>query len=247
MEQPVLEPRVILPKVMLPEPFLFPMTKSNYELIETARKIHDNPMDCVINGMEIIGVLPSDLADAFRIVVKNGISDKDTTRLFNYICKIEQGVDIDFNIIHTFKERGVTFLDNYIKLMPVNTAIFLWKQYIDVDSQGLSIIDENGYPKINAHIFIIVKDDSEGILNIDLQMPERTCYLNDQECFDKVLNNDNIITLGILTTDKLFEEDITDQYKTLQYLKDIILTQDQLDRFMENIKEDSDISMDIED
>jgi len=179
-ETPSMQPK----KIMVP--VTFPLDNHNYQLIETARKIKiDNMLDCVISNLEILGIIDSYLADAFRITIKSGMPICDTEELINYIEKHRGGNKL-YKIVIMPAIIGLQFLPIYCNVyMPLNSSIFTGIQYKNNEQQY-------------GHVFLIVKNGSGEIYNIDLQRPERFCNLNTLDCYQKVYGS-NLTNILLLT------------------------------------------------
>lgn len=165
----VLEPTVFVePKIY--HPINFTMNEKNSRLIvESRNKKQDNTTDCVINAMEILGLIDSFLAEAFRIVVKDGINECDIEELFT-LLESHAGGNKKYKLGLMESDEGIDFLSKYVKLMPNNTAIFAGtRKMVEGNDKG--------------HAFLIAKDNNGDIQNIDLHNKNRICPLIDSECF----------------------------------------------------------------
>lgn len=184
-------------------PIMFNMTEKNSRLIvESRNKKQDNKMDCVVNAMEILGLIDSFLAEAFRIVVKNGVTECDTEELFNALeSHLGGNKQYKFGIVRG--NSAIDFLVNFTKLMPNNTAIFTGTRKI-----------VNGEDK--GHVFVIAKDNHGVVQNIDLQNENRMCPLKDLQCFETQYGGGILERIVVLMTPTLLK-DIPEPTKQLLF------------------------------
>jgi hypothetical protein len=146
------------------------------ENLKSFKRLIDKPMDCVVNAMQIIGVINSTTADLLRI--------KAGKQVFQ-IDEIEKMFTLYFPHIFKFKSMdGVEWVNQIKQILKPGHVMFV----------GYS--DKNG----PGHVFLVgrLATDSKDIIMLDPQLPPgyQYCPLKDDRCFDFISNKTNYYILN---------------------------------------------------
>jgi hypothetical protein len=165
----------------------FPIT--NEQLLRIQRTVV-RPRDCVINAMEIIGIIDGRSADIMRIMVGDlGIPTE----------KIENIFEFSFRRSFTFTpDNRMDLLDFFLtnSLMP-NNIVFIGVEYISGEK----------------HVFLIGKTETNALIYIDPQAPSSMCDLRETACFQTVFQN--VINYYILQVNIASPLQVADRWSTM--------------------------------
>jgi len=137
----------------------FPITDDQLQRIQ---RTVIKPRDCVINAMEIIGIVDGRSADIMRIMVGDtGIITSNIEGIFEFA----------FRRTFTFTpDNRIDLLGNYLDTsLMINHVVFL------------GVVYDDG----NSHVFLIGKTMTNSLVYIDPQNPS-LCNLRDPACFTSV-------------------------------------------------------------
>lgn len=144
---------------------VFPITSDS---LNKFRRWVKKPRDCVINALEVIGVLDQTNADLMRIAVGDmGLVPEQIAGIFEYMSELA-GTRFSYRF---FRYTDINTLSNVCAHMPINSVIFC------------------GYNKNNfKHVFLIGKNSVNDLVYIDAQYGKLCSLKSDPHCFD-IINN----------------------------------------------------------
>jgi alpha-tubulin suppressor-like RCC1 family protein len=147
--------------------------------IENFRRWVKKPMDCVINALEIIGVLDQTNADLMRIAVGDyGFSIGQIQAIFKYIWP-----DYEWRF---YSYSNISTLVNYTNnIMTPGNVIFCG--YVKKSKHTSD-------KRATSHVLLIGKRLDHKIIYIDPQI-DTFCDLNSPECYKYIARADNYFIL----------------------------------------------------
>lgn len=143
----------------------FPISDAN---IQNFRRWVKKPMDCVINALEIVGIIDQTNADLMRIAVGDfGLNVSQIESIFEYVSALTPS-RFSYKF---FRYTNLQSLSNICAAMPLNTVIFC------------------GYNKNNfKHVFLIGKTSNSDIIYIDPQYGQLCALNRDPGCLSVIQN-----------------------------------------------------------
>lgn len=138
----------------------FPVTDDNINTI--SQRFIKKPMDCVVNAMQVIGIVDSRSADIMRIFVgEKGIQENQIIAMFEYVYRRP----FRFRKFDASEYQILFDGLNDDQIFPRSSAIFAGVVYL------------NG----NRHVLIIGKNYQGELVYVDAQNPD-LCNLNNIRC-----------------------------------------------------------------
>lgn len=128
------------------------------QIFQTSRLLAA-PRDCVINAMQLLGIVPQDTAAVMRIMVGDtGLLPDQVTRIFEFVYR--RPFILEYQPI-----SNLPLLDQELEMLPFSHAAFV----------GIR------YPTGSGHVFIVGKSDTGSLVYLDPQRPT-LCNLYDINC-----------------------------------------------------------------
>jgi hypothetical protein len=146
------------------------------ENINKFNRVIQSPADCVINSLQILGVITSLSANIMRIssAGKYGFTKNEIEKIFILIT----GYNNEFKATHSSQD----FFE-YIESIPPGNAVFC------------------GYEGNAWHVYLIGRTINGSILYIDPQLGV-ICNLNSEQC-KRYITNNNLFRLMFRSTDRM--------------------------------------------
>lgn len=149
------------------------------EHINNFKRLVDKPMDCVINAMQIIGMIDNNTAELLRIMLgRRGFVKTEIEKIFTlYLPHIFKFESMDYN----------KWVDEIRKTLIPGNVIFA------------------GY---SGHVFLIGKMMDDRIVMIDPQLPkgDQVCYLEYSKCEAYIANKTNYYILKATVSELSHDE-----------------------------------------